>query len=194
MSQTKSDWNLVLFDELFHLVLVSKESVHWLACNLLFSRHRPRHEVVSLASQKKWGWNLVLIDELFCLVLLSRESVRWLACKPLFSPLRSQAQGGLTCVSDQVRPEPSANWQDLSFGSTFKQIGPLAGLQFTIQSLKRLASRKVFRVLWANKASDWQVSLGNLVVLTELYNFGFWVPFSLDFTKTLGFIRLAHAH
>lgn len=61
MSQTKSDWNLVLFDELFHLVLVSKESDHWLACNLLFSRHHP------------------------------------------------QTRGGLTCLSDKVRLEPSAD-------------------------------------------------------------------------------------
>jgi hypothetical protein len=53
MSQTKSDRNLVLFDELFHLVLVPRESDHWLACNPLFSRHHPRHEVVSLASQTK---------------------------------------------------------------------------------------------------------------------------------------------
>jgi len=109
VSQTKWDWNLVLLNELFRLVLLSRESVHWLAHDPLFSRWGLRYKVVSAMSQTKSDWNLVLFDELFHLVLVSKESDHWLACNLLFSRHHPQTRGGLTCLSDKVRLEPSAD-------------------------------------------------------------------------------------
>jgi hypothetical protein len=125
---------LGVFFEPVPMVMVSGRSHFCLRSCLLFSRRGPRHGVVSPVSQTKWDWNLVLLNELFRLVLISRESVHWLAHDPLFSRWGLRLQSGLSHVSDKVRLEPSAFRWALSFGPSFKGIGPLAGLQSAIQS------------------------------------------------------------
>lgn len=49
--------------------------------------------------------------------------------------LKAQAPDRCRGVSGEVRPKPSAIRRALSFGPTFRAIGPLVGLQFAIQPL-----------------------------------------------------------
>ena len=96
----------------------------------------------------------MLFSEPSQMVLVSRQSDKYWLSYSLFSwcqPPKTNVSG---YVSDQVRYDPSSIFQAHSNGPTFEAIGAVADMLFTIQCLKRVASRKVFCVLQANGAPD----------------------------------------
>ena len=171
MSQMKLRVNLVLPFEPFQTVQLSRRSVPWFLSNSLFSRCQPLEQMYWSMSPMKLRVNLVLPFEPFQTVQLSRWLVHWFLSYSLFSLYVSHLFEGQPLFGYK----PSSILWALSNGSSPKATGALVHELSPIQLLKSVASRKVFRVLQANRAFNRKIALETSCSAQWALQLWFWV-------------------